>query len=537
MTIPISKHKSVIKSASVVSSLTMVSRILGYLRDAVIGYAFGGNKWYTDIFFLSFEIPNFCRRLLGEGALSAAFISVFTDYLTNKEKKDAWEFASNVVNLLFLLTATLVILGIILTPVLVYILIPGYRHNQLAIATAIKLTRIMFPYLGFIAFAALFMGILNSLRHFAMPAATPIFLNLSMIIAAIWISPLFGSNLENRLTGLALGVIIGGFLQAAVQVPVALKKGMHYTVRFNYRHPGVIRVAKMLIPAVFGLAITQINLAVDKICASLVGEGTISALYYGNRLVELPESVFGIAIAVAVMPVLATHAAKKEFLELKETLAYGLRLAMFLTIPAAVGLIILRIPILSFLFERGMFTAQATEGAAVALLFYSLGLFSFAAVKIVVPVFYALEDVWVPVKVGFIAVAVNTVLNLSLMWSMKQGGLALATTISSTVNWVLLLYLLRKRVGLLGLKKVTNSFLRILAASAVMGLGCYVINGWYVAHIPISGFIAKLVYISVVIGVSAIIFLGASWGFSVHELQDIWQIIRNKILLGRRKSI
>jgi putative peptidoglycan lipid II flippase len=507
----------------------MVSRVLGYLRDAVIGYTFGGNKWYTDIFFLSFEIPNFCRRLLGEGALSSAFISVFTDYLTNKEKKDAWEFASNVLNLLFLLVTTLVIIGIIFTPVIVYILIPGYRHNALAISTAIKLTRLMFPYLGFIAFAALFMGMLNSLRHFAMPAATPIFLNLAIIFGAIVLSPLFGPKLEDRLTGLAIGVILGGFLQAAIQVPVAIKKGMQYKLQFNFRHPGVIRVAKMLVPAVFGLAITQINLTVDKICASFIGEGAISALYYGNRLVELPESVFGIAIAVAVMPVLAAHAAKKEFQELKETLTYGLRLAMFLTIPAAVGLIILRIPILSLLFERGMFTSAATQGAALALLFYAVGLFSFAAVKIVVPVFYALEDVWVPVKVGFAAVALNTTLNLILMWPLKQGGLALATSIASTLNWALLLYILRRRVGLLGLKKVANSFIRIAAASAVMGIGCYFFNSWYVSHIGITSFIHKLVYIGIVIVVSVSSFIASAFMFRVHELKDIWEIVRSKL--------
>jgi putative peptidoglycan lipid II flippase len=511
----------------------MVSRVLGYLRDAVIGYAFGGNKWYTDIFFLSFEIPNFCRRLLGEGALSAAFISVFTDYLTNKDKKSAWEFASNVLNLLFLLVTALVILGIIFTPLIVYILIPGYRHNQLAIMTAIKLTRIMFPYLGLIALAALFMGMLNSFRHFAAPASTPIFLNLAIITGALVISPLFGPKLEDRLTGLAIGVVIGGFLQAVVQLPVAIKLGMRYTFRFNYRDPGVIRIAKMLVPAVFGLAITQINLTIDKICASIIGEGAISALYYGNRLVELPESVFGIAIAIAVMPVLAAHAAKKEFQELKETLTYGLRLAMFLTIPAAVGLIILRIPIMSLLFQRGMFTAQATEGAALALLFYAVGLFSFAAVKIVVPVFYALEDVWVPVKVGFIAVAVNTTLNLILMWPLKQGGLALATSIAATINWMLLLYILRRRVGLLGLKKVMNSFIRILAASAVMGIVCYFFSQWYTAHIGITTFIHKLVYVGIVIVVSVISFIGAAVLFRVHELNDIWQIIRGKISKSR----
>ncbi|MDI6782948.1 MAG: murein biosynthesis integral membrane protein MurJ [bacterium] len=529
MTIPISKHKSVIKSASVVSSLTMVSRVLGYLRDAVIGYMFGGHKWYTDIFFLSFEIPNFCRRLLGEGALSAAFISVFTDYLTNKDKKSAWEFASSVLNLLFLLVSTLVILGIIFTPLIVYILIPGYRHNQLAIATAIKLTRIMFPYLGFIAFAALFMGMLNSLRHFAAPAATPIFLNLAIITGAVVISPIFGPKLEDRLTGLAIGVVIGGFLQAAIQVPTALKKGLQYKFQFNYRHPGVVRVAKMLIPAVFGLAITQINLAVDKICASFIGEGAISALYYGNRLVELPESVFGIAIAIAVMPVLASHAAKKEYQELKETLTYGLRLSFFLTIPAAVGLIILRIPILSLLFERGMFTSVATEGAAVTLFYFSLGLFSFAAVKIIVPVYYALEDVWVPVKVGFVAVATNTLLCLILMWPLKQGGLALATSISSTLNWMVLLYILRRRVGRLGLKKVLNSFIRIIAASMVMGIVCYLLNWWYAANISITGFTAKFIYVGSVIFVSTIAFIFAAWIFRITELHDIWQIIRSKL--------
>lgn len=529
MTTPISKHKSVIKSASVVSSLTMVSRVLGYIRDAVIGYAFGGNKWYTDIFFLSFEIPNFCRRLLGEGALSAAFISVFTDYLTNKDKKSAWEFASNVLNLLFLLVTTLVIIGIIFTPLIVYILIPGYRHNQLAIATAIKLTRIMFPYLGLIAFAALFMGMLNSLRHFAVSASTPIFLNLAIIFGALVLSPLFGPKMEDRLTGLAIGVIIGGFLQAAIQVPVAIKKGMQYSFRFNYQDPGVIRIAKMLVPAVFGLAITQINLTVDKICASFIGEGAISALYYGNRLVELPESIFGIAIAIAVMPVLAAHAAKKEFQELKETLAYGLRLAMFLTIPAAIGLIILRIPILSLLFERGMFTSAATQGAALALLFYAVGLFSFAAVKIVVPVFYALEDVWVPVKVGFAAVALNTTLNLILMWPLKQGGLALATSIASTLNWGLLLYILRRRVGLLGLKKVANSFIRITAASAVMGIVCYSFNWWYINHISITRFAEKAGYVAIALVISIVTFLGAAILFRVHELQDIWEIFRSKI--------
>lgn len=530
---PHSHKTTLVKSASIISSLTLISRVLGYVRDAVIGFVFGGNRWYTDIFFLSFEIPNLFRRLLGEGALSASFISVFTEYLTIKDKKSAWSFASNVINLLAILVIILIVLGIIFTPLIIYILIPGFRNNTLAITTAIKLTRIMFPYLGFIAFAALFMGLLNSLRHFAVPASTPIFLNIAMISSALFLTPFFGNDPAKKLTALAIGVIVGGFLQVAVQVPVAFAKGMEYSFQANLRDPGVQKICRMLLPALFGLAVTQINLAIDKICASYIGEGSISYLFFGNRLVELPESIFGIAISVAVLPLLATFAAKKEYSHLTETLSYGLRLTMFLIIPASIGLCLLRVPIIKLLFERGAFTAQATQGAAFALLFYSIGLFSFCAVKLIVPVYYALQDVWTPVKIGFLAVVANIILNIILMFPLKHGGLALATTISSTINWVLLLSVLRRRVGKLGLSSLIDSFLRVLVASVLMGIVCYFLRSSFFiySHFAFahSQKIVDSLAILMTIFISAFIYFISAKFLNLSELNDILSVFLGKI--------
>ncbi len=458
-----SENSRVVKAAGVVGAATLTSRILGFIRDAVIAWFFGAG-FSSDAFIAAFRIPNLLRRLFAEGSLSSAFIPVFTEYIVKQGQAEAFHLARSAFRLLGGVLIIASICGVLLSPWMVRLIAPGFSADKLSLT--ITLTRLMFPYIFFIGLVALCMGILNVLGHFAAPAFAPVLLNLSIIGSVFFISP----SLKPPVIGLAVGVLIGGFLQLALQLPVLIKTGFYFWKEAKMIHPGLKRVGTLIPPVILGGAVYQINILVGTLLGSLLDQGSVTYLYFADRLVQFPLGVFAIATATAVLPSLSRQAATGDLDTLKDTFAQALKLVFFITIPATVGLIILREPIVALLFQRGEFDAQATRLTAQALLYYSVGLWAFSAVRIVAATFFALQDTRTPVRMAGISIFANIVLGVVLMKPLAHGGLALATSLASMLNLGLLLGALRTRLGSLGWKSIAQSVCRSLLCSVVMGI-------------------------------------------------------------------
>lgn len=514
-------EQQVTAAAGVVGGATLVSRILGFARDILIAQLFGSGL-AADAFFVALRIPNLFRRFLGEGTLVASFIPVFTGYREGGEEAEAWSMANSAVWIVSGILTACVVAGIVGAWWVVAVIAPGFR-DPLKFSLTVHLTRLMFPFALFMGLAALQMGILNSLQHFFSPAIGPALFNVSLIASIFTLCPV----LDPPILGLAYGVVVGGALQMLVQVPALLARGFRVSRPKKLLHPGVMKVGRLLGPTVLGLAATQINILVDTLLASLLREGSVSYLYYGNRLVQLPVGVFGIAMGIAILPTLSAQAARRELERLLETMSFAVRLVLFITIPATVGLMVLRYPIIQTLFERGRFTRASTEGAALALLFYAVGLCAFSGLKVVVSAFYSMEDTLTPMKIGIAAVVLNIVLNLILMGPLKHGGLALATSIASLFNVLALLYILRKRVGRLGGRRILSSGLKLAAASAVMGgAAAWMAHSWMggmTTTLQRAGALLAIILLAVAL------FAGCSYALKSEELAFLYQTFRKKL--------
>lgn len=430
------------RAAGVVGAATFLSRIFGFLRDMVVAALFGAGV-AADAFFVAFRIPNLLRRLFAEGSLTVSFVPVFTEYLETRSKREALELANVVFTALSILLVIVSLAGVLFAPAIVAVMAPGFLKEPGQFALTVMLTRIMFPYILFISLVALCMGILNSLKHFAAPAVSPVLLNISMILSALLLGDLFAEPIYS----LAVGVISGGVLQLALQWPFLLKMGMRLRASFNFRHPGLKKIGLLMLPAVFGAAVYQINIFIGTILASLLPPGSVSYLYYADRLVELPLGVFAIAVGTATLPSLSAQASRGDLAGLKNTISFSLRLILFVTLPATVALIALGEPILSVLFERGAFSSLDTLKTNEALFYYALGLWAFSTIRIVVAAFYALQDMKTPMRAAVLALIVNVICSLAFMFPLKHAGLALATSVASAANVLFLSYLLRKRLG------------------------------------------------------------------------------------------
>lgn len=466
-------------AAGVVGLATLSSRILGFIRDMIIAKVFGAGM-VTDAFFVGFRIPNMLRELLAEGALTAAFIPTFTYYLKNKGENEAWNLANKVSNLLFLILLAISGAGLIFTPGIVKVIAPGFAPIADKYALTVSLTRMMFPYILLIGMAALCMGILNSMGHFALPALSPTLFNFSIILSALFMHSFF----DKPVFSLAMGVLIGGVGQLLFQLPLILKKGFRPSLDWHFNHPGVKQVFLLMLPGTLGLAANQINLIVNTLVASFLPQGSVSYLYYSNRLVQLPLGTIGIAMGVAILPTLSAHAAKGEMEALKENLRFGLRLVFFISIPSTLALIILKTPIVNVLFQRGEFTHLATLATAEALLFYSLGLTAFTGVRVIVPAFYSLQDTKTPVKIALCSVLTNIALNIILMHPLKHAGLALATSISFWLNFVLLCLALRRKIGPIGGRTIVVAVFKLTVTSVVMGIVIYSMSIFFDTNDP-----------------------------------------------------
>lgn len=527
--VSLSEEKSVSRAAGVVGFFTFLSRVLGLIRDMVVATFFGSGM-AADAFFVAFRVPNLLRSLFAEGSLTAAFIPVFTEVLTTKSKEEAFEVARIVLTLLSLLLAVVTLLGILLSPWIVRLQAFGFGGSGLKYDLTVLLARITFPYIFLISLVAFFMGILNSLRRFAAPAAAPIFLNVGIIGGVFLISP----HLSEPVVGLSIGVLIGGILQVALQIPPVVRSGFKVMPRWQPRHPAVKRIGLLIIPTIFGSAVYQLNQFLGTLLASFLPEGSVSWLYYADRLVQFPLGVFAIAISTAALPSLSAHAANKDFDRFDATLNHALRLVFFITLPSMVGLIVLGESIVHVLFERGAFNATSTAMTNRALLFYTLGLWAFSGIRVVVSGFYALQDTRTPVKVAVVAVAANGVFSLALMGPLKHGGLALALSLASSLQFLLLLFLMRKKIPMRNLGMVLLSSSKCALAAALMGLGISYLQSRWLRVDSGSGTSGIVMNLAGLVAIGMFIYFASTAALGCREIKSLWAPLQG--LLRKRKG-
>jgi putative peptidoglycan lipid II flippase len=512
------KHK-IAKYAGIVIIATIFCRILGLGREIVISNRFGAGI-ETDAFFIAFMIPNLLRSFLGEGALNSAFIPIFAEYLTNHDRKKAEYFASNVLNILIIILIIVIILGIWGAPLIINIIAIGFKNNMYKYQLAINLNRIIFPYIGFVAVAALFMGILNSYNHFLVPALAPSMLNISVIVFALTLSYKYG------IYSIAWGVILGGIGQALIQTPVLARKKIKYSFTVDFNDPGVKKLLKLLLPAMIGLAITQINVIVDRTIASTLVDGSISALYYSNRLIQFPLGAFGIAISIAIFPTLAKQTAKSNIAEFKKSLLFGLKMLLFITIPSAVGLIVLKDSLIRLIYEHGIFSRVATNMTASALLYYSIGLFAYASVRLITMSFYALKDTKTPVKIGIFIVFINIALDLILVKFLAHSGLALATSVAAILNLIILLKVLGDKIGDFGLKSQLSFLVKIIVSSIFLGVICILVSNYFGKVLDLNYKYNQIIQVTTSIVSGGLAYFISSYILGVKEVKSLRQTIK-----------
>jgi putative peptidoglycan lipid II flippase len=468
--LPTTNKSTIAKSAATVGIAVMCSRVLGLIREQVFAGFFGAGFTY-DSFVVAFRIPNLLRDLFGEGALSAAFVTVFSAYDTNRTQEDTWRLASNVLTVILILLSIITLLGIIFADSIVSVLAPDFNLIAGKTALTVKLTQIMLPFLIFISLSAVVMGILNTKGRFFVPAIASSFFNLGSLIGGISLAftlPHFG---QPAIVGMATGTLIGGVLQLGVQIPSVLKTGFRYKPVCNLSDPGLRRIFKLMIPATIGLSATQINIFINTNFASSCAEGSVSWLYYAFRLVQLPIGVFGVALSIAMLPILAKQAAKKDIAEMKKTMVSSLTMVFALTLPATAGLIILAEPIIRLIFEHGAFTAADTLATAQTLALYSIGLFACSANKVLVPAFYALDKTRYPVIASFMAILFNIIIINLTIDRFQHLAIAFSTSCTMLINFVFLMLVLYKNMNGFSLTYLYKSLIKILLATlALAGL-------------------------------------------------------------------
>jgi putative peptidoglycan lipid II flippase len=514
------------RSAGKLSLGILLSRFLGVGRDMAKAYLFGTGV-AADAFTVAFRIPNILRAFFAEGTLSAAFVPVFGEYIEKRSKEEMRALVSVAWSVLAIVLGVVTILGVLLSPLIVRIMAPGFADVPGKMELTVSLTRMLFPYILFIGLATLLMGTLNSLRHFTAPALAPAVLNVAMIAAVLLVCPRLGPDPRRQVYGLAAGVLVGGALQVAIQVPFLRRNSIKLRFRPDFKHPAVGHILGLMIPGVIGLGVQEINAAVDMIFASTLRPGSVAALEYGARLMQLPLGIFGVAIGTAILPTLSRQVALKQIDQLRETAAFATRLIAFVMLPATIGLVLLRTPIVRLIFERGAFRGgSSVELTATALLFYSLGLVAYGGVKIVVPVFYSFKDMKTPVKFSVIAMLANVVLAVTLMQFLGLGGLALATALSSGLNWALHVITLRKRLGRLHGRQVARSMVRIGMACAVMAAATVVVvmlTGGFGGAPTLPG-LAVQVGASLAVGMGT--YLAAAWFLRCDELRFVLSTLK-----------
>ena len=523
-----------LKSASVIALITAISRICGYLRDQRVALLLGTSP-AADSLVLVFGIPNLIRRLSGEGALGAAFIPVFARYLKDEPRSAAWAFAQKIFWDTVAILGVLAVLGVVFARQLIH-LFTIFSHSPAQWDLAVFLGRIIIPAMFFVALAGIAAAILNTFHIFALPAATPIFFNLVLILFSLGIvyrpiMQLAPARFQTPAVAIAIAILLGGIVQFAVQVPALARMGMGFRPDVSFRDPGVQKVGRLMGPSVFGVGIYQINFFVDKIfsTSSRMPTGSVMSLYVAEHITQLVMGICAVAMSTVLLPTLSHQAAAKDFVEMKRTFGFSLRIVSFIAIPAAVGLILLRQPIVQVLFQHGKFVAESTALTARALFFYALGLPAFAAIKLITPMYYSMHDTMTPAKVGAYALGLNIFFNaLFLIFFLRylsNGSPALASSLAAYFNFVMLFAIFRKRHGRLGARGIASSLGKMGACAAAMAMVCYA--GLRMAHFDAgSHFLKQAGLLAATIAASVGIYLGLAWILRCEELGEFFVLLR-----------
>ena len=459
------KQPKLLRSTSVVAGMTLVSRILGFVRDVILAQIFGAGAEMSS-FIIALKLPNFMRRLFGEGAFAQAFVPVLSDLKTDRPHEEVKDFVNRVAGTLGLTVMIVVALAEMATPWIVSVFAPGFEHGGLRYQLTTHMLHITFPYLVLIVLTAFCGAVLNSYQHFSIPAFTPVILNVALITVAWFWAP----HATTPIYVLAWGMLIGGFVQLAIQIPPLLRKKLLPRPRLGFKDPHVRHVMGLMVPALFGVSVAQVSLLIDNIFASYLPDGSISWLYYSDRLTYLPLGVIGVALATVILPSLSRHHASNDHQQYSKTLAWALRLELLAGIPAAIALFILAGPILATLIYHGAFNAYDVVMTTKSLKAFALGLPAFMLIKILASAFYSRKNIRTPVKIAALAVVVNIGFNFALIHPLHHTGLALSTTIAATLNvGLLLIFLLKRRIFDAG-KGWSLYFVRLAVANVVMAV-------------------------------------------------------------------
>jgi putative peptidoglycan lipid II flippase len=520
-----------------VSAAVMASRVLGLAREMMFAGLFGGSKW-MDCFYLAFKVPNLLRDLFAEGALSHAFVTTFSKRLKTDGEESAWALANKMMTLAAVFMSGITLLGIFAAPWIVELLTSLSRsntaprtYNPAEIALTVTMVRVMYPFILLVSLAALVMGMLNAKNIFGMPALSSCFFNLGSMIggAALgyWMDPTWGPQ---SLVGFAIGVVIGGLAQLSCQFPALKAVGYRFKADFNWADSGVRQILKLMGPAVIAASVVQINVVVNAMFAYGVGEGAVSWLSYAFRLMQLPIGVFGVAVATVTLPALSRAAVGGINADFRPTLAKGLRLVAFLVLPSTIGLVLLADPIVSLLYERGAFDAVDRMQTAGALRAYGYGLLAYAWLKVLQPAFYAIDKRWFPLVVSLGALVLNFGFNYFFVFVMKWGheSLALTTSITAAVNFLLLFLAMRKFTGDFGTATLLVLLVKLLVAGTLMGCVCLASNHFLLADLTATTLVMKLIHLGITIGMASAVYFAAARVMRVSEAEEALEIITRK---------
>lgn len=514
-----SEKKLNVKATGVIAIAVMFSRILGLIREVAFNALFGTSS--MGLFLIAFRAPNLLRDLFAEGALSISFITVFSQKIETEGEESAWQLASKMLTLTTVLMSILSLLGILFANKMISILAPGFLPHDAK--TVIYLTQIMYPFILVVSLAALVMGILNSRNVFGIPALASSFFNIGCIIGGITFGWLMDTSFgEKSLTGLAIGTMVGGLLQLIVQVPSLKRVGFKFNPDFHWNDSGIRKILILTLPAIIAASAVQINVLVNSSFASYLGKEAVTWLNSAFRLMQLPIGIFGVAVATITLPVISRIAATKDYAQFGATLGRAMRLAVFLTLPAAVGLWFFAQPIIKLIYEYGKFHAEDAIQTAFALQFYVMGLVAYSCLKVLSPSFYALDKKWTPMLVSFASIALNIPLSYFLTFTlgMAHTGLALSTAISATGNFIVL-YFLMGRLHRLQTMRFINNFIKCGMGCMTLGFVCWITMHYFENYIYHSAFFIRTVTLFIAIIVAALTYLYMGLALKIEAASDI----------------
>jgi len=511
-------ENSIIRSTGIVAVSTLVSRVLGFLRDMIVANYFGASA-ALDGFFVAFRIPNLLRRLVAEGALTISFIPVYTEYLVRQGDREALALAQKTLSILLAVLTLLVGLGVVFSPQIVGLFAYGF-NDQSVISLTVGLNRVMFPYLFLVGVVAFAMGVLNSHGYFFAPAVSPALLNVGFIAGAVLLRGFFAEPLY----GLALGVIVGGVLQVALQVPYMVRAGFRMKVSLDFNHPGIRRIFRLITPALFGIAVYQINIFMSTVLASMLPSGSISYLYYSDRLTELVLGIFIVSIGNVILPEMSRMSALDDMDRLKRLYRQSVKAALFLAVPAAVALMVVGLPVISVLFLRGAYTPRDAELTYRALFYAGIGIAPLAVLRITTPTFYSLKDTRTPVMTSALSFVLNISLGYVLMRTeLKHAGLSLANSIAVFAQVGILYVVLKKKIGAAVEGGIMGPLVKMVLSSLIMGAAVWCIAGmvdWLGAP-----FLKRLCFLGVIVAAGGAVYLASCAAMGVEEINVLRRLI------------